>query len=144
MTTTNYDLFLSLTNNLTAEQLPKALVSDPRLALATLAEIYLRNPKRVEGAEFSFSRRDRNVAFGLATKFLEGAELSAEDVLAALGMAYRYRNQAAKLLPVEPEVTLQDAPSDTAEMLYNAYLLGALGPAGGFDVVEGVNGPLTV
>lgn len=100
MQTSNYSLFLALLGNTTAETLPMALVSDAKLAFCALTEINLRNTG--EGGEFSFSRRDRGVARSLVAKFTEGTELTAEDVLNAVNLAYRYRNQIANLLPVSP------------------------------------------
>jgi hypothetical protein len=110
--TTNYAAFLSLLGNVTPENLPLALVSDAKLAFTALAEIHLRNPERVEGAEFSFSRRDRGVGVTLATKFLEGLELTAEDVLAGVNLAYRYRRQITKLLPAA-QVPANDVTSES-------------------------------
>ena len=126
MTTTNHSLFLSLVGNTTAETLPLALVSDAKLAFCALAEINLRNTG--EGGEFSFSRRDRGVGRALATKFLEGTELTAEDVLAAVGLAYRYRKQIARLLPsAAPAVALEvnvacANDNDTSEPSDHPYL----------------------
>lgn len=103
--TSNFSLFLALLGNTTSETLPLALVSDAKLAFCALAEINLRNTG--EGGEFSFSRRDRGVGRTLATKFLEGTELTAEEVLNAVNLAYRYRKQIATLIPTEtvPAIT---------------------------------------
>jgi len=127
MTTTNHSLFLSLVGNTTAETLPLALVSDIEvLAFCALAEINLRNTG--VGNEFSFSRRDRGVGRALATKFLGGTELTAEDVLAAVGLAYRYRKQIARLLPsAAPAVALEvnvacANDNDTSEPSDHPYL----------------------
>jgi len=107
MSNANYISLLSLLGSTTVEGLPVALVSDARLAFTAIAEIHLRNPERVEGAPFSFSRRDRGVGTTLATKFLAGEELTAEEVLAGVNLAYRYRKQIAKMLPTA-EVAAND------------------------------------
>jgi predicted transcriptional regulator len=112
MSNANYITLLSLLGNTSVENLPLALVSDAKLSFLALAEIHLRNPTRIEGATFSFSRRDRGVGTTLATKFLNGEELTAEDVLAGVNLAYRYRKQIAKMLP-----TAQVAENDNAAPL---------------------------
>lgn len=97
----NLESWKLMTAGATSESLPKALVSNPELAFTGLAEIVLRNPDRVErkaGAKYSFARRDRGVAFDLVTRFLTGLELSAEDVLAALQLAYSYRKQLTEAM----------------------------------------------
>ena len=107
MNHTNYALFLALLGNCSNEtDVIETVTADLRAAVVAVAELFLRNPERVEGAEFSFSRRDRGVAVGLATKFLNGVELFVDDAETAVALAKRYRKQIAKLLPVAPTVEL--------------------------------------
>jgi hypothetical protein len=104
----NYTTFLSLVGNTpnTPESLAMALVSDAKLAFVALTEIQLRNTG--EGGAYSFSRRDRGVARALVVKYNEGEELTAEDVLSAVTLAYRYRKQIATLIPKAANDTTTD------------------------------------
>lgn len=111
--TMNFELFLLRVSGLDTETLISSLRSSAVLAIRGLTEICLRNPLRIEGSEFSFSRRDRGMAFALVEKYLDNPMLLSEnDWLKVKELAYRYRKQILRLIPSCPEVTIEETETE--------------------------------
>jgi len=91
---------LGLSGYFTAEDVGMAVLSDARAALLGLVEVYKRqtaDERARKGTShknrFGFSKREVTAGTALATKFINGEDLTVEEIEMACKIAHRYRNQ---------------------------------------------------